>query len=258
MKIKSIKIYITRLGGRHPIITRVFTDEGLTGTGEAAIAYGVGMTAAAGMIKDLGERFLLGKDPRNIEAFLSEVVDFAFWSKNGGPIFWAGVSALEEALWDIKGKALGVPVHELLGGRCREKIRVYSNGWSLDANTPDEFARRAEQAVKDGYTALKIYPLSIPVPNSKLNLFEIPAQRTIERQFEDLAVARVRALRNTVGPAVDILVDISAILTPDAAIRFGQRIEEMDIFWLEEPADPNDLGGIEENCRSSQHSPGDR
>jgi galactonate dehydratase len=245
MKITSIKIYLTQLGGRHPVFVKIFTDEDITGVGEAAIAYGVGMTAAAGMIKDLAERFLINKDPGLIEAFLSDVIDFAFWSKNGGPIFWAGVSALEEALWDIKGKAIGLSVYELLGGKCREKVRVYSNGWSLDANTPEEYAQRAELAVKDGYTALKIYPLSIPVLNSKLNLFEIPGQRTIERRLEDLGVARVKAVRNAVGLGVDILVDISCILTPDAVIHFGQRLEEFDIFWLEEPADPNDIGGLE-------------
>jgi galactonate dehydratase len=196
------------------------------------------------MLKDLSERFMLGRDPERIEAFLSDVLDFAFWSKNGGPIFWAGVSALEEALWDIKGKILNVPVYELLGGRCRDKVRVYSNGWSLDANTPEEFARRAEQAVKDGFTALKIYPLSIPVPNSKMNLFEIPGKNAVDRKVEDLAVARVKAMRDAVGPNVDIMVDISTILTPDGAIRLGKRLEEMDIFWLEEPADPNDLEGL--------------
>lgn len=245
MKITSVKIYLTKLGGRHPVFAKVFTDEGLTGSGEAAIAYGVGVTAAAGMIKDLAERFLINQDPTQIEAFLSNVVDFAFWSKNGGPIFWAGVSALEEALWDIKGKAVGLPVYELLGGKCREKVRVYSNGWTLDANTPDDFARRAEVAVKDGYTALKMYPLSIPIPNSKLNLFEVPGQRTISREIEDLAVARVKAVRHAVGPQVEIMVDISCILTPDAAIHLGRRLEELDITWLEEPTDPNDLGGFE-------------
>jgi galactonate dehydratase len=245
MKITSINIYLTKLGGRHPVFAKVFTDEGLSGTGEAAIAYGDGMTAAAGMIKDLAERFLINQDPTQIEAFLSNVFYFSFWAKNGGPVFWAGVSALEEALWDIKGKAANLPVYELLGGKCREKVRVYSNGWTLDANTPDEFARRAELAVKDGYTALKMYPLSIPVPNCKLNLFTIPGQRTIDREVEDLAVARVKAVRQAVGPKIDLMVDISCILTPDAAIHLGHRLDELDICWLEEPAEPNDVGGFE-------------
>jgi galactonate dehydratase len=245
MKITCIKIYRSKLAGRHPVFAQVFTDEGLVGAGEAAIAYGVGATAAAGMIQDLAERFFLGKDPTQVEAFISDILDFAFWAKNGGPIFWAGVSALEEALWDIKGKAAGLPVYELLGGKVREKIRVYSNGWTLDANSPDEFARRAEIAVKDGYTALKMYPLSIPVPNSKLNIFDVPGQHAIPRELEDLAVARVKAVREAVGSQVEVMIDLSCIPTPDAAIRLGRRLEELGICWLEEPVDPNDLRGFE-------------
>ncbi len=155
MTVVGARISRVAIGGRHPVLVEVSTDQGIGGGGEAAIAYGTGATAAAGMIKGLIEGFVLGQDPRRIEALWAEMYDHTFWAKGGGPIIFARISAIEQALWDIKGKALGVPVYELLGGRCRDAVRVYANGWSFRCITPDEFAREARRVVGDGYTALK-------------------------------------------------------------------------------------------------------
>src|SRR5262249_20766170 len=113
---------------------------GVTGLGEAAIGYWVGETAAAGIVKDLLQHIGRGQDPFRIEAIWSDMYDHSFWAKRGGPIVFAGISAIEMALWDIKGKALKLPVYELLGGKVRERVRLYANGWSFRASTPDEFA----------------------------------------------------------------------------------------------------------------------
>lgn len=244
MKVVEAKIYLVEIGGRHPILVQVLTDEGISGVGDAAIAYGAGATAAAGMTKDLVEGFLLGQDPFRIEAIWSEMYDHTFWAKGGGPIVFAGISAVEQALWDIKGKALGVPVYEMLGGKFRDAVRVYANGWSFRCVTPDDFAREAEQVVKDGYTALKFYPLASADPASPHGLLKHVSLRSLDRDAEDLAVARVRAVRDAVGPKVDVLLDMSAELTTDAIIRLGRRLEEFDIFFLEEPVDPFDVDAL--------------
>jgi len=244
MKVVGAKIYLVDIGGRRPILVQVFTDEGISGVGDAAVAYGTGATAAAGMIKDLVEGMLLGKDPFRIEALWSEMYDHSFWAKGGGPIVFAGISAIEQALWDIKGKALGVPVYEMLGGKFRDKARVYANGWSFRCVTRDEFAREAERVVKDGYTALKFYPLASPDPTTPDGLLRHVSLRAIDREAEDLAVARVKAVRDAVGPDVDVLLDMSAELTTDAVIRIGQRVEEFDIFFFEEPVDPFDVEAL--------------
>jgi len=244
MKVVGAKIYLVDIGGRRPILVQVFTDEGISGVGDAAVAYGTGATAAAGMIKDLVEGMLLGKDPFRIEALWSEMYDHSFWAKGGGPIVFAGISAIEQALWDIKGKALGVPVYEMLGGKFRDKARVYANGWSFRCVTPDQFAREAERVVKDGYTALKFYPLASPDPTTPDGLLRHVSLRAIDREAEDLAVARVKAVRDAVGPDVDVLLDMSAELTTDAVIRIGQRVEEFDIFFFEEPVDPFDVEAL--------------
>ncbi len=244
MKVVGAKIYLVDIGGRRPVLVQVFTDEGISGVGDAAVAYGAGATAAVGMIKDLAEGMVLGQDPFRIEALWSEMYDHSFWAKGGGPIVFAGISAIEQALWDIKGKALGVPVYEMLGGKFRDKARVYANGWSFRSATPDEFAREAERVVRDGYTALKLYPLASPDTTTPDGFLRHVSLRAIVREAEDLAVARVKAVRDAVGPDVDVLLDMSAELTTDAVIRFGQRVEEYDIFFFEEPVDPFDVEAL--------------
>jgi galactonate dehydratase len=250
MKVTEAKIYLIDIDGRRPVVVQVFTDEGISGLGDAAVAYGAGATAAAGMIKDLAERMLLGQDPFRIEPIWSEMYDHSFWAKGGGPIVFAGISAIEQALWDIKGKALGVPVYEMLGGKFREAARVYANGWSFRCTTPDDFVRAAERVVEDGYSALKFYPLARPDPSSPHGRLRHVSLRSLDRDAENLAVARVKAVRKAVGPAVDVLLDMSAELTTDAVIRLGRRVEPFDIFFLEEPVDPFDVEALK---KVSQH-----
>src|SRR5580704_2049531 len=120
MKVTGAKVYLVTIDRLHPVLVEVATDEGITGVGEAAVAYGIGGTAAAGMIRDLVQAMVLGRNPFRIEELWSDMYDHSFWAKGGGSIVFAGMSAIEQALWDIKGKALGIPVYEFLGGKCRE------------------------------------------------------------------------------------------------------------------------------------------
>jgi galactonate dehydratase len=243
MKVVEVKVYRVSVGGRNPVLVQIFTDAGLSGIGEAAVAYGTGAPAAAAMVKELAETFVLGKDPFNIEALWSEMYDHTFWAKGGGSIIFAGISAIEQALWDIKGKALGVPVYEMLGGKIRDRARVYANGWSFRANKPGEFARAAERPLKDGYTALKLYPLATPVLDADGHIRHVP-RRTIDRAAEDLAIARVKAVRNAVGPKIDLMLDVSAELTTDGIVRLARKLEDQDIMFLEEPVDPSDIEAL--------------
>ncbi|MGH7102832.1 MAG: mandelate racemase/muconate lactonizing enzyme family protein [Acetobacteraceae bacterium] len=242
MKIVKVRVYLVRAGGLHPVLAEVLTDSGLTGVGEAAIAYGHGATAAAGMIKDLAENLLIGRDPFRIEEAWSEMYDHSFWAKGGGAIVFAGISALETALWDIKGQALGVPVYELLGGSFRAEVRTYANGWNFHALEAEDFARAAEKPLNDGYDALKCYPLAVPRPGGGIRHV---TRRMVDRAFAELAYQRVKALRRFVGRTVDLMLDLSGGLTPDETIRLCQRFEEFDILFVEEPCDPFDVGALE-------------
>jgi galactonate dehydratase len=242
MEVTGAKIYRVEVDGRHPVLLQLLTDEGITGVGEAALAYGVGNSAAAAIVQDLVERFVLGKDPSNIEPIWHEMYDHTFWAKGGGSILFPGISAIETALWDIKGKALGIPVYEMLGGRFRDKVRVYANGWSYRCHTIDELVREAEKVVKLGYTALKFYPLARPVPPHWL--IKHVTLREVDREAEKWVIEATRAIRNTVGPDIDLMVDMSAGMSTDVAIRIGRQLEQFDLYFYEEPVDPSDVGSL--------------
>jgi galactonate dehydratase len=235
MKIRQIDIYLARSGKLRPIVVELITDEGVTGIGEAGVAYGCGSHAATGMLKDLAPA-LLGWDASRIEAFSTYVYDHTFWGKGGGTIVYAALSAIEQALWDIKGKVCGAPVYELLGGAARDRVRCYANGWYEAAQTPDQFARATERPLRDGYTALKFYPLGEMVGVDMRHV----SQRMVDRDRLNLAVARVKAVREAIGPDVELMLDLSGGLTPAESVRLCQRFEEYDILFVEEPTDPSD------------------
>jgi galactonate dehydratase len=243
LKVTGCRIYIVAIGGRNPVLVQLFTDQGVTGVGDAAVAYGTGAASAAAMIKELVQQFVAGKDPFVIEAIWSDMYDHTFWAKGGGTILFAGISAIEQALWDIKGKCLGVPVYELLGGRMRDKVRVYANGWSFRCTQPSEFAREAERVLKDGYTALKLYPLATPELDPDGHVRHV-SLRSIDSAAEQKALASVKAVRDSIGPKVDLMLDMSAELTTDAIIRLGRKLEEWNIAFFEEPVDPFDVEAL--------------
>ena len=145
MKIKQADVYVVETGSFRPILVELSTDEGICGIGEGSVGFGIGCHAAATMIKDLAENFVVGRDPSDISDIWNDFYYNTFWGKGGGPIFYAACSALEIALWDLKGKMLGVPVYELLGGKQRSRIHVYANDWSDGSyfEFPEQFAQRA-------------------------------------------------------------------------------------------------------------------
>lgn len=244
MKITGMNIYLAKIDGRSPVIVETLTDAGITGLGEAALAYGSAAGAAAAMIAELTERFVVGRDPFRIEEIWADLYDHTFWAKGGGPVVYAAISAIEQTLWDIKARALGVPVYELLGGKMRDEVRVYANGWSFSAQTPKEIALAAEKAVAAGYDALKLYPLSEVVPDDPNGRFRHVSQRRYDRAMRDHAVAMVGAVRSAVGPKVDIMVDMSAELTTDAIVQVGRALEEFDLLFLEEPVEPTNVAAL--------------
>lgn len=243
LRVTGCRIYIAAIDGRSPVLVQLLTDQGVTGVGDAAVAYGTGAASAAAMIKELVEQFVLHKDPFAIEAIWSDMYDHTFWAKGGGTIIFAGISAIEQALWDIKGKCFSVPVYEMLGGKMRDRVRVYANGWSFRCVTPADFAREAERVVKDGYNAIKFYPLAVPQGDAEGHIEHV-SNRTIDAAREQRALASVKAVRDSIGPNVDLLLDMSAELTTDAIIRLGRKFEEWNIAFIEEPVDPSDVEAL--------------
>ena len=221
MKITDIKWFLAHPDARKNLcFVKVETDEGIHGWGECYTQSDRDLQVTAHI--DQMKRYLVGRDPGNIKHFTQVFYD-DFAARRGAMDYYCAVSGIEQALWDIVGKKAGMPVHMLLGGKCRDRIRVYANGWFGGAKTPEEFAERAVATVERGFTALKFDP----VPG--------PWRTFISREAEDEAVARVAAVRRAVGDDVDILVEIHRRLAPMHAVRLARRIEEFRPFWFEEP-----------------------
>jgi galactonate dehydratase len=195
---------------------RIETDEGIHGWGEASLQYKDDALVAE--LEAFG-RFLEGEDPRRIDHIWTSLHRRVTWS--GGAVTMSAISAIDLALWDVKARALGVPVYELLGGRCHETIPLYANGWQGDAETPEEYADRARDVVDRGYSCLKFYPFA--------------GEQVVTPERIDRGVALVSAVRDAVGPQVEVAVDVRTRLNVWSARRVARRLEPFDVAWLEEP-----------------------
>ena len=221
MQITDIKTFLVHPGrAKNLCFVKIETDEGIYGWGECYTQSDrdVQITAHVDQLK----RYLIGRDPTNIKHFMQMAFD-DFAGRRGAMDYYCAISGLEHAMWDIAGKAYGAPVHKLIGGACRDKIRVYANGWSGGNPTPESLAERASEVIEAGFTALKFDP--------------IPGRwRTyVGKEVEDAAVENVRAVREAVGPDVDILVEMHRRLAPMHAVRIAHEIEQYRPFWYEEP-----------------------
>ena len=221
MQITDIKTFLVHPGkAKNLCFVKIETDEGIYGWGECYTQSDrdVQITAHVDQLK----RYLIGRDPTNIKHFMQMAFD-DFAGRRGAMDYYCAISGLEHAMWDIAGKAYGAPVHKLIGGACRDKIRVYANGWSGGNPTPDSLAERASEVIEAGFTALKFDP--------------IPGRwRTyVSKDVERAAVENVRAVREAVGPDVDILVEMHRRLAPMHAVRIAHEIEQYRPFWFEEP-----------------------
>lgn len=218
MKIVDLKTHVMHDGWRNLIFVQLVTDEGLTGLGEATTANRE--EAVVAYLEGVRHRHVLGSDPFDIEDLWARVYRGDFI--RGGTIACAGLSAIDMACYDIVGKALGVPVWKLLGGACRRTVRCYANGWYTTQRRPEAIAERAKEVLRRGYRALKIDPFGA-------GSFELTRA---ERQ---LSLAILTAVREAVGPDVDLFVEGHGRFAPHEAVYLAQAMEELDVGWFEEP-----------------------
>lgn len=252
MKITSVDIYLTSKGLTKPVVVRLNTDAGISGFGEVGLAYGAGHNAGYGMLKDLAA-YVIGADPRNVEAMWENLFRSTFWGMGGGPVVYGGISAIDTACWDIIGKELGVPIYRLLGGKTREKLRTYASqlqlGWDKQYKLlvePEEYAQVALKAVSQGYDCVKVDPVAInksgKVTNYHGGILSNPELR--------MAYDRVKAIRDAVGPDVDIMIEIHSGFGLNSAIQFGNAIEEFNCMCYEEPIYPMNVDSFAVLARS--------
>ena len=233
MKITDIKTYNVFSYRTNFVFVKIETDEGISGVGEGTLEYKE--HALLGAIEDI-KRVLIGQDPRQVERICFELYRDSYWRI--GPVLQSAISAVEMAMWDIKGKALGVPVYELLGGKVRDSIRMYANGWFAGAKTPDEFASAAAKAKEMGITALKWDPFG----KNYLYMDNADFRHSMEI---------VEAVRGAVGNEVDLLIEAHGRFDIATGIKIANALKPFDPYFLEEPTPPDSFDALAEVRRKS-------
>ncbi len=217
MKIRSI----TGIPVETNLIVKIETDEGLYGVGEAGVAVQVPATMK---VLEYFAEWLVGRDPLATEELWQQM--FRYSRRKEGSIICAAISGIDMALWDIKGKALGVPVWQLLGGKVRDRVRLYAHIGGKDTT---EVIERSRAAIERGFTALR-YGFDDPAGGTVFD-----ASRALRR-----SVQTMEAVREAVGPEIDICVDVHQRLSPARAVEYCRAVEPVAPLFVEDPIRPED------------------
>jgi galactonate dehydratase len=228
MRITKLETAVVDFYRTNLVFLLLRTDEGLTGVSEATLE---GQEhALLGAIRLLEER-VVGTDATRIAQTVYELQRDGYW--RGGPVTMTALSALEMAMWDVSAKALDVPVHRLLGGQGRDRVRAYANGWFSGAKDPEEFAAAALRTLDQGFRGLKWDPFEA----ADLTL----TPRDLSRMLEPVA-----AVREAVGPDVELFIDAHGRFDVPTAIRVARALEPYGIVFLEEPCPPDGVDALVE------------
>ncbi|MFJ3078681.1 mandelate racemase/muconate lactonizing enzyme family protein [Streptomyces halstedii] len=227
MRITGISTHVVGTPWRNLTYVQVHTDEGLTGVGETRM---LGHTdALAGYLKEASANHVTGSDPFAVEDLVRRMKygDFG----RAGEIVMSGIAVVEMACWDIKGKALGVPVWQLLGGKVTDRVKAYANGWYTTERTPEAYHEAARAVVERGYRALKIDPFGT-------GHLELGQEET------RYAVSLIEAVRDAIGPDTELMLEMHGRFSPATAVRIAREMAPFAPAWLEEPVPPENLKAL--------------
>ncbi len=227
MKITDVKTLVMGTSWRNLTFVKVETDEGLTGISEVRMNNRT--DALVAYIDGAKKRHVIGSDPFNTEDLYQRL--FRDDYGRAGEIVATGISVIEIACWDIIGKALNQPVYRLLGGACRDKIKAYANGWYRVERAPEEFHAAAKRVLEKGYRALKFDPFGA-------GYYELSYEEKLK------SVGLVEAVRDAVGPDVEILVEMHGRFSPYTAIEIAAELEKFQPSWVEEPVPPDNIAAL--------------
>jgi galactonate dehydratase len=215
-RITKIETFTVSAGWKNWLFVKVWAESGVYGIGEATINGFIKTTEAA--VHELAH-FVIGKDASQVNAVAHAIL---YPIQDAGHIHRLAAGAVEVACWDILGKTLGVPIWQLLGGKHRDSILAYANGWYRTERTPEHFVKIAEGVMAQGFRAIKLDPFG--------------KARTFGGD-EDVEVAYeiVKALREKFGPELKILIDVHCRFAPAESLRIARKIAPLGIFWWEEP-----------------------
>ncbi|MFT4300822.1 MAG: mandelate racemase/muconate lactonizing enzyme family protein [Desulfovibrio sp.] len=231
-------------GDWRPVIVRINTDEGISGFGEVGLAYGKGWRAGVGMVQDFAE-VIIGEDPMQIEKIWEMIFRTTFWGMGGGTVVNAGMSGIDIALWDIKGKALGLPVWQLMGGKTNDNLRTYASqlqfNWGTNLSKqrliePEEYAEVTRVAMAEGYDAIKVDPMIFSNQTDGKGPWKITGP--LEHKVIKTVYDRIAAMRKAGGDDLDIIIENHSNTDTISAIQIGRALEDLRIFYYEEPCHP--------------------
>lgn len=228
MKITKLETFLSHAGLRNYLFVRLTTDTGLTGVGEASLEWQE--RAVQSLLQDWVEERILGADPFDVESVVGAMIRDQY---QGGATILTAISGVEIAMWDLVGKACNQPVYKLLGGRARERLPSYANGWYGGARTPEDYAERAKVVLSKGYRAMKIDPLGT-------------AWKEMSEPAMQSAEAIIARLRETVGDQVDLMIEFHGRLSVECALEMGRRLIPYRPAWYEEPVTPWSLDLLKE------------
>jgi galactonate dehydratase len=233
MKIANLSTMVMGSAWRNLTFLKLTTDDGLTGVSEVRLNNRT--NALLAYLEESKKRYVLGSDPMRIELLVQKM----FRDDYGrvGEICASAISLIEMACWDIVGKKAGLPVYVLLGGAVRDRIKAYANAWYQVPRTPADFAKAAVAAVAKGYRALKFDPFGA-------GYYEM------ERKDRLHSVSLVEAVRDAVGPDVELLIEMHGRFSPATAIRISRDLEPFDPTWVEEPVPADNIKALAKAARS--------
>jgi galactonate dehydratase len=225
------------------LFVEVTTDEGITGWGEITTTTKLANRALRTMLQQVGA-IIIGEDPGNIERLWHKLFrSFTYMGSRGAAV--ECVSAIDIALWDIRGKALGQPIYELLGGSVRDEIALYTHPDQRKFTTPEGVVAEIRDIVASGHTALKFdpYPYQGGGREQRDGYLDGAMTRKNEREAADLT----ELIRKTAGPEIDILIDAHGRFDVPTAIRLCRSLEEAgQIDWFEEPVPPESFNALKQ------------
>jgi galactonate dehydratase len=221
VRITKLTTHVAGTPWRNLTYVQVHTDEGLTGVGEARMINHT--DALLGYLAEAEANHVVGSDPFDIEDLVRRMKyrDYG----RAGEVVMSGIACVEMACWDIVGKALGQPVWRLLGGKVRDRIKAYANGWYTVERSQDAFHKAARVVVERGYQALKVDPFGA-------GQYELDHAETIR------SIALIEAVRDAIGPERELLVEMHGRFSPATAIQLAKLLEPYDPGWIEEPCPP--------------------
>jgi L-alanine-DL-glutamate epimerase-like enolase superfamily enzyme len=245
MKITDIRTAAVQ-GNFEWILVRVYTDEGIVGLGECY--WGAGVETVVHRM----QRLVVGEDPHNIDWLYQKMIRGMSGAGSTGGTVVAAISGIEMALWDVKGQALGTPIYNLLGGRYRERIRIYADCGYGAALTPEAWAERAQRAVARGFTALK-FDIDNIDPHGFGDPYHVGTadsawlqtqQRPLSNRELNLMIELVGAVRDAIGPDIDLAVDCHWQYNTADAIKIAQELAPFKPMWLEDPTPPDNIEAL--------------